>query len=174
MARKNKTKDAVDSAVPMKERLEKTISSIETQLKASQEAQDQAKSNEKAWQERVLYAQDMIAGTDEPDALEALGILEAQAKEYLAVYSAAAVEDNDYIVSLEDQLRKLKSTLSSLDLIEKKRELTEHLRSISSSHAVARATKEIASTMGTTESREIDSIIHTAQALIELKSAKVA
>lgn len=172
MARKNKVAESVDSSVPMKERLQKTITSVESQLHSSRATRTSAQKNEKEWNQRVLYAQDMIAGTDDPDALEALGILKAQAEEYHALYSGTSNEDNEYIASLESQLAKLKATLSSLDLIEKKRELNEHLRSISSGTAIPGSTKALAQTSGTAESREIDSLIHTAKALIELKSDK--
>lgn len=174
MVWKNKTKEVVSSEVPMKERLKTTINSLEEQLKTTTSARDAAKSNLNSWNERVAYAQDMISGTDDPDALEALGILEAQAKEYVGVYESASTEDNGYISSLETQLGKLKETLSSLDLIEKKKELNAHLRSISSGVTAASASKALTQSSGTAESREIDNLIHTAKALIELKSDKVS
>lgn len=174
MARKSKAVEAVDSSVPMKERLQKTITSVESQLHTSRETRKTAQTNEKSWKDRVAYAEDMIAGTDDPDALEALGILKSQAEEYHALYSGTSGEDNEYITSLEIQLSKLKATLASLDLIEKKRELNEHLRSISSGKTVPDANKAVAVNSGTAESREIDSLIHTAKALIELKSDKTA
>lgn len=174
MAWKSKTKEVVAPEVPMKERLQTTIKSLESQLKTSVSARDKARSNLHSWEERVAYAQDMISGTDDPDALEALGILEAQAKEYVAIYETASTEDNGYIVSLETQLGKLKETLASLDLIEKKKELNEHLRSISSGMTAQNSAKALTQASGTAESREIDSLIHTAKALIELKSDKVS
>lgn len=174
MAWKSKTKEIVAPEIPMKERLQTTISSLEEQMKASVTARDKAKSNLQSWNERVAYAQDMISGTDDADALEALGILEAQAKEYVSIYEKSSTEDDGYIVSLSTQLEKLKDTLSSLDLIEKKKELNEHLRSISSGMTAQNSAKALTQASGTAESREIDSLIHTAKALIELKSDKVS
>lgn len=172
MAWKSKTKEIASAEIPMKERLQATISSLDEQLKASVTSRSTALVNLQSWNDRVAYAQEMIAGTDDPDALEALGILEAQAKGYVSLYETSSTEDDGYIASLETQLAKLKETLSSLDLIEKKKELNEHLRSISSGMTAKSSAKDLTQASGTAESREIDNLIHTAKALIELKSDK--
>lgn len=173
MARNKKAVEQVDFAVSTKERLETTIASVKTQLEASRQTKDTATTNANEWKSRVEYATEMIESTDEPDAIEALEILKAQAESYYETYSTAAVADDDYIGSLSLQLEKLQKTLASLDLIDKKKELTEHLRSIASGMNNPSA-KAISQKPDHSEAREIESLILTANALIEVKTGKAA
>lgn len=171
MARKNKIVEA-PAETPIKERLLETIKSLEERLSTSRTTQREARKNEREWKERVAYARELLEGTKDPDAIEAITILKSQAEEYHAIYTKSSTEDNDYIASIEDQLSKLRKSLETLDLMEKKKELTEHLRSIASKGSIAAIPQGESS--GTVESREIDSLIHTAQALVELRGDKAA
>ena len=115
----------------------------------------------------------MIEGTEDPDALEALQILKAQANDYVDIYTGTVSELSSYIKSVNTQLDELEKAFKSLELMERKREINEHLRSISSER-VLNSLGSDAGYEGTVESREVVHLIHTAQALVELRSGKSA
>lgn len=168
LSAKTKTLSAKTS---IKEELSKTIDSLDAQRS---EAQDQNRYFEALlfkWGERANYAKDLIAGTEDPDALEALQILKAQAEDYVGIYTGTVSELTSYIDSVNAQLKELEKAFKSLELMERKREINEHLRSISSER-VLNSLGESAGYEGTVESREVVQLIHTAQALVELRSGK--
>lgn len=166
-----KTKSLQVPKSSIKEELSKTIDSLDAQRSEVQDQNNHFTILLSKWKERVTTAQDMIAGTEDPDALEALQILKAQAEDYVGIYTGTVSELSSYIKSVNTQLDELEKAFKSLEVMERKREINEHLRSISSER-VLNSLGESAGYEGTVESREVVQLIHTAQALVELRSGK--
>lgn len=166
-----KTKTVTSPKVSIKDELSQTIDSLDTQRSEAESQKSHFAVLLSKWKERVETAQDMIAGTEDPDALDALRILEAQAADYVDIYSGTVSELSAYIQSVNTQLDELEKAFKSLEVMERKREINEHLRNISSER-VLKSLGESAGYEGTEESREVVKLIHTAQALVELRSGK--
>lgn len=163
-----KTTTAVAStALPIKDQLRETINSMDEKISESEAVKKSNQNDRSQWEDRILYAQDLINGTNDPDALEALHLLKAQAEEYFGLYNDALTEDDDYLDSLREKRDTLKASYETLEMVDRKKELTEHLRGISSE----RVLKSVeARQRDEAQNRNINQLIHTAQALIELKS----
>lgn len=166
-----KTKALSTPKLSIKDELSKTIDSLDAQRSEAQAQATHFTILLSKWKERVSLAKDMIEGTEDPDALEALRILEAQAMDYVDIYTGTVAELNSYLKKVNDQLDDLEKAFKSLEVMERKREINEHLRSIASER-VLNSLGESAGYEGTVESREVVKLIHTAKALVELRSGK--
>lgn len=168
-----KTKALSTPKPSIKDELSKTIDSLDTQRSEAQDQNRHFTALLSNWKERASLAKDMIEGTEDPDALEALRILEAQAMDYVDIYTGTVAELTAYIKQVNEQLDELEKAFKSLEVVERKREINEHLRSIASER-VLNSLGESAGYEGTVESREVVKLIHTAKALVELRSGKTS
>lgn len=172
LAKKNSADLSIDNGnLPtMKASLEETKSQLEKEIKSQRKQEKENTAVAESWLARFWTARkSMVEAKDKPEALEAISILAAQAKQYAIAYAKLATSHQEKLPALEEQLSKISEAIVKIETLEKTSLLNQQLRRISSTvdmTGIQEATHEI-------DNREVSLLIHTATALIELNADKV-
>lgn len=121
-----------------------------------------------SWNERISLVGRKIedARKSNPEALYSLEVMQDQAKRYALGYSEKLKEEQEYGLKIEQSIPQLTTVLRQLEAIEKVSLLDEKLQKITAGTDIAEGRLQVFNT------REIQSLIHTAHALVELKKEK--
>lgn len=177
LAKKKNNRTDISSPLTLEEmddKLQSSLESVATELSRVEAEKDKRQTETTKWQARIERVNRLIElNPEKDDALEALFILRSQAENYLENISATVNADDEHMESLREQKLKLTDTVRTLDRMKKKEALNGHLSKVSAS--LGTASQELRKTDEPDileTSREVNRIIHNANALIELRSDK--
>lgn len=121
-----------------------------------------------SWNDNVSLVAKKIEDAKEnaPEAVYALEVLEDQAKRYALGYENQLKEEEAYGDDISKNIPKLTATLRQLEAIDKVTLLDEKLQKLTAGTDIANDRLKI------TNTRDIQVLLHTAQALVELKKGK--
>ncbi|MBC9706876.1 MAG: hypothetical protein H9W81_18460 [Enterococcus sp.] len=172
----NRTKGTENNKVltieDMRSQLISNSKTIETELDRVTGIHSKTEETVTGWEVRVAKVNRYIDATTDSEALEALNILKAQAENFLEEAKLARTDDKDYVLSLKQNKEKIAAALNSLEAMEKKEALHQHLRSVAeglNNKALTSNEKSIAAIQDD-KLNDIRRLIHTTEALIEIRS----
>lgn len=121
-----------------------------------------------SWNDRITLVGKKLADArkNNPEAVYSLEVMQDQAKRYALGYVKKLEEEHEYGLKIEQSIPQLTTVLRQLEAIEKVSLLDEKLQKITAGTGIADGRLQVFNT------REIQSLIHTANALVELKKEK--
>lgn len=164
----NKTDGSVSTA-DIKNKL---FTAYKTVQKATQESLVSLETHTKEyaeWKHRLLRVTRLIQLTKSQEAREDLQVLKEQAETFHKHFGEMKAKEKSFHDSLAKQLSSLQNAQQRFETMERRQELKKDIALL--------AGNANAGSMGSTakiDFREIENIIHTATALIELKEEKVS
>lgn len=157
--------DGMKQFLDIKNKLHDTIDSVDDAHDEHVNKQSTHQKLSEEWKTRVLEVDDIA--TDDPKAQRALSILRREAEARFNHHSAAAAKHGENAKLLSEQLVDLNATMSNMTDYQRDFELTKRLKSISTI-----STMPATSTAVGFDLKEISRLVHTANALVELKESK--
>lgn len=160
--------DSVAGKTVIKDQIQATLNDVEATHKSNQERANNLRSLIKSWDASAALAAAKIedAKKSNPDAVYSLEVLEDQAKRYSLSYAMQLQEEEEYGKQIEESIPKLTTTLRQLEAIDKVSLLDAKLQKITAGTDIAD------NRLAITNTRDIQVLLHTAQALVELKKGK--
>lgn len=152
----------------IKAQIQETLVDVEQTHYESLERSRNLKSLIASWAQNLELVQKKIADAkvNTPDAVYSLEVLEDQAKRYSLGYEKQLEEEEAYDAEIEKSIPKLTATLRQLEAIDKVTLLDEKLQKLTAGTDIA------TDRLAVTNTRDIQVLLHTAQALVELKKGK--
>lgn len=156
----------------MKTQLKTNRETIQTELARVKSVRQKNEKDVQEWENRVQKASRYIKATTNPDALEALEILKAQAESFLEEAKMSKQDDSDYVLSLEENKAKITAALDNLESMEKKEALNKHLQNVAEGlNSKSLERKLDGPVIQDDKLNEIRRLIHTTEALVEIRSS---
>lgn len=152
----------------IKDQIQVTLSDVQATRQENQNRLRNLRSLISSWEENLTLVSRKIADAkaSKPDAVHSLEVLEDQAKRYVLGYAKQLEDEEAYGTELEGSIPKLTATLRQLEAIDKVTLLDEKLQKLTAGTDIANDRLAI------TNTRDIQVLLHTAQALVELKKGK--
>lgn len=152
----------------IKDQIQATLSDVEVTHRENIERSTNLKSLIASWESRVVLVTKKIedARKNNPDAVYSLEVLQDQAQRYSLGYAKQLQDEEAYGIEVEKSIPQLTSTLRQLEAIDKVSLLDLKLQKVTAGTDIANDRLQI------TNTREIQVLLHTAQALVELKKGK--
>lgn len=148
-----------------------TVSNLQDDLKSVLSVKTDAyrvtASSAKEWTERAEKAASMKERAVTPEGRQAMDVLSTKASGFAELYTKTAEKEQASLAEINDQLKKLEDVKMQLTAVEKTQALDITLQKMANEANIS-----ISATPGL-DSKEITRIIHTAQALVELKTNKL-
>lgn len=160
-------RSAKDSPADIKTRLldaRKTVHGASFQSAQNLESHTQERNE---WKTRSTHVSRIISLTKSTEAREDLKILLTQAEEYRDHFNLLRRQEQKFYSSLSHQLSALDDAVQKFETMERRQQLKSDL-----AHLAGKAEIATESSHSTIDFSEINRIIHTAVALIELKEQK--
>lgn len=160
--------NASQAGTAIKEQIEATLGEVTASHRETLARAKELTSLIEAWNERIKIAKQKIdfAQKNMPDAVYSFEVLHDQAKRYTLGYTEQLQEEEAYSLKIEESIPKLTAVLRQLESIEKVSLLDEKLQKITAGTNIAEGRLQV------TNTREVQTLLHTAQALVELKKGK--
>lgn len=136
-------------------------------LQAKTEVYRQTKESAVDWTARSEKAKILKAAALTPEGKQAMEVLSVQASSFAELYVKTSEREQDAIKEINDQLKQLENVKLQLTAVEKTQALDNTLRKMA-----LEAKIELSETPNL-DSKEIARIIHTAQALADLRNNKL-
>lgn len=171
----NRTKDTDSQKIltieDMKSQLHTNRDTIQSELDRIAVLRRQTADSIEGWENRVTKAKSYLKATDNPEALEALEILKAQAENFLEDAKQGMIDDTEYVSSLEQNRTKIDAALKNLEDMEKKEALNKHLQSVAEGlNSKALDRRISAPAIQDDKINDIRRLIHTTEALVEIRA----
>lgn len=172
VALKQKTTSAISASISptgeIKENIQVTLKEITVAHRDNIARVKDLTSIIESWNARVSLVGRKIedARKSNPEAIYSLEVMEDQAKRYALGYTEKLKEEREYGLKIEQSIPQLTTVLRQLEAIEKVSLLDEKLQKITAGTDIAEGRLQVFNT------REIQTLIHTAHALVELKKEK--
>lgn len=157
--------DGMAQFLVLKNKLHDSIDAVDKALDHSRDKRDTDKNLADAWATRVMEVNNIK--TDNPNAQRALSILLREAESRAAYHKEATGQHSEAVDLLTGQLAELKTTMTNMDEYQRNFELEKRLKQISVSGPMSTAPSSI-----DFDIKEISRLVHTANALVELKERK--
>lgn len=162
--RKEGTVDSVLQSLEVVNNLEaELISALEIATKAEKNSSSLSTS----WGERSTRAEAMIECAETPEARQAMEVLSAKASRFSDFYNQLCTKDQEQCKEIQKSLSKIRRAQKQLTAVEKTQALDVTLRKM------AEAANIIIDDSPSLDHREISRVIHSAQALVELKTGRL-
>lgn len=152
----------------IKEQIQTTLSDVETTHQENIVRSKNLRSLISSWNSRIALVAKKIEDAKEnnPDALYSLEVLQDQAQRYALGYAKQLEDEDEYRLAVEKSIPQLTATLRQLEAIDKVSLLDAKLQKITAGTDIANDRLPV------TNTRDIQILLHTAQALVELKKGK--
>jgi hypothetical protein len=161
------SKTGEQSPSDIKKRLLDAHRTVSAAYNATQESLEKYSQDYVAWKSRATRVSRMIKLTKSADAIEDLNILLTQAKDYRDHFGDLKTQERRFSSSLLGQFNALKDAVQRFETMERRMALKKDLARLAGNKGVDSSSAGVSIDL-----REIDNIIHTAVALIELKEQK--
>lgn len=177
LAKRSKNQTSIAQPLTLEEmdlKLQESLKSVSDELSRMETEKDKRQTESAKWEARIVRVDQLIKlNPEKEDALEALLILRSQAENFLENIASTIHLDDAHMESLREQKAKLSETVKTLDRMKKKEALNGHLSKVSASLGTASQGLRKSDELDILEtSREVNRIIHNANALIELRTDK--
>ena len=159
-------KQGISSTSPaIKDQIQKTLNEITATHKENFAREQDLHSLIRAWEERLKLVEKKIqaAKKSNPDAVHSLEVMKDQAHRYALSYQETMKQEREYAQKVEESIPKLTSVLRQLEAIDKVSLLDAKLQKMTAGTTIAEGRLEV------TNTRDLQALLHTAQALVELK-----
>ena len=171
----NRTKEndsqKILSIEDMKSQLKANRETIQSELDRISTLRQKSNNAISGWKSRVQRAKRYIDVAEDPEAIEALEILKAQAENFLEEAEQSKMDDTEYVSSLETNRAKIDSALKNLDDMEKKEALNKHLQNVAQGlNSKSLEHKVTSPAIQNDKINDIRRLIHTTEALVEIRS----
>lgn len=161
--RKNASFDSVVASLSVVNDVESELKSV---LQAKTEVYRQTKDFAVDWTSRSEKAKVMKAAAQTPEGEQAMEVLSVQASSFAELYVKTSEREQEDIKEINEQLKQLANVKMQLTAVEKTQALDNTLRKMAMDAKI-----ELSETPRL-NSKEIARIIHTAQALADLRTTK--
>lgn len=155
-----------DSVVKSLETINGVEASLTKALGITREEQKENSDLLKKWSERKIKASEMIKRAKTPEGRQAMEVLEAKASSFEDFYTQTNERIEDSLKEITASMGKVAIAKNHLTAVEKTQALDVTLRNMAAESNI------VLKTSPTLDHREIARIIHTAQALAEIKSIR--
>jgi hypothetical protein len=163
-SRKNTSFDSVVDSLSVVNDVQAELLSV---LQAKTEVYRQTKESAVDWTSRSEKAKVLKAAAQTPEGEQAMEVLSVQASSFAELYVKTSEREQEAIKEINEQLKQLANVKLQLTAVEKTQALDNTLRKMA-----LEAKIELAETPSLNR-QEIARIIHTAQALAELRNNKL-
>lgn len=152
----------------IKEQIQATLADVQETHKENLKRSKDLESLIASWQSRIVLASKKIADAkkNNPDAVYSLEVLKDQAERYALGYTKQLEDEKEYRAAVEKSIPQLNTTLRQLEAIDKVSLLDAKLQKVTAGTDIANDRLPV------TNTRDIQVLLHTAQALVELKKGK--
>ena len=157
--------DGMKQFLDIKNKLHDTIDSVDNAYDEAVSLQASNKTLAEEWKTRVLEVDEIP--TDDVKAKRALGILRREAEARFNHHTNAATKYGETANALSVQLKDLRLTMMNMDDYQREFELTKRLKNMSAMSL----TPTVPNAAGL-DLKEISRLVHTANALVEIKEGK--
>lgn len=160
-------KKSVDSVIQSLE----VINSLETELKKSlgghESAEATSSSLATSWNERASRAKEMIPLAETEEGRQAMEVLEAKASRFADFYRQIHDRDKAKTDEVKASLQKIRVAQKQLQAVEKTQALDATLSRMAAEENI------VIDDSPSLDHREISRVIHSAQALVEIKTGRL-
>lgn len=157
----------VDSVIQSLEVVNKLESDLISALEIANKAESSSSNLSDSWIQRASKAKDMLDRAETPEARQAMEVLEAKASRFSEFYHQICLRDQEQRDEIQKSLSKIRLAQKQLTAVEKTQALDVTLRKMAED---ANITLDESPSL---DHREISRVIHSAQALVELKTGKL-
>lgn len=157
----------VDSILQSLEVVNKLETELVNALEKATTAEGESSSLSSSWSTRAARAANMLPLAETEEARQAMEVLEVKASRFSDFYNQLSLRDKEQCAEIQESLKKIRVAKKQLTAVEKTQALDVTLRKMAED---ANITLEDSPNL---DHREISRVIHSAQALVELKTGKV-
>lgn len=162
--RKKKSVDSVLQSLDV-------INSLEIELKESlverEAAEVEASTLSTSWTQRAARAKNMIPLAETDEGRQAMEVLEAKASRFADFYGQLYQRNKEKTTEIRESLGKIYTAKKQLQAVEKTQALDATLSKMASEANI------VIDDSPTLDHREISRVIHSAQALVEIKTGRL-
>jgi ABC-type transporter Mla subunit MlaD len=162
------TSGVASNSPVIKDQIQETLNEIKATHKQNIERDQDLNSLIEAWNERLKLVARKIqeAKKSTPDAVHSLEVMQDQAQRYVLSYKDTLKQEKEYAQKVSESIPQLTVVLRQLEAIDKVSLLDAKLQKITEGTNIAEGR------LAVTNTRDLQILLHTAQALVELKKGK--
>jgi hypothetical protein len=157
----------VDSVLQSLEVVNNLETELVSALKKANTAESTSTSLSSEWDKRSEKAKSMLKLAETPEALQAMEVLAIKATRFSDFYRQVSEKDKSQSKEINESLAKIRMAQKQLTAVEKTQALDATLQKMAEE---ANITLEDSPSL---DHREISRVIHSAQALVELKTGRL-